>query len=124
LQAAGRRMAVAEGQDHQHARDPLWSGCGRLLHGDQRAVASSTPHASVWAELGINVNCIGRAGFCRITQEYLGGRQSLRSDLRQHPCRTLGADGDFMGTVVFLASPASDYLHGSIIIVDGGLFLR
>ncbi len=31
---------------------------------------------------------------------------------------------DLMGTVVFLASPASDYMHGAIVPVDGGWLAR
>jgi 2-dehydro-3-deoxy-D-gluconate 5-dehydrogenase len=32
--------------------------------------------------------------------------------------------GDLKGTVVFLASAASDYLHGVIVLVDGGWLMR
>ena len=31
---------------------------------------------------------------------------------------------DFAGAVIFLAAPASDYVHGHLIVVDGGWLAR
>ena len=42
----------------------------------------------------------------------------------EFPAGRWGDPDDFKGTVVFLASSASDYLHGSIILVDGGWLAR
>jgi len=53
--------------------------------------------------------------------------QALRDDpqrsaaiLERIPAGRWGAPEDFAGPVVFLASAASDYIHGSLIPVDGG----
>ncbi|MDD4429455.1 MAG: SDR family oxidoreductase, partial [Paludibacter sp.] len=35
-----------------------------------------------------------------------------------------GETSDLMGTIVFLASPASDYVNGHILAVDGGWLVR
>ncbi len=40
--------------------------------------------------------------------------------LHDRPDPVLQLRNDFAGPVVFLSSPASDYLHGAIITVDGG----
>jgi gluconate 5-dehydrogenase len=37
------------------------------------------------------------------------------------PSRRWGLPDDLIGTVVYLASPASDYVNGQIIYVDGGM---
>jgi len=43
-----------------------------------------------------------------------------QSILERIPAGRWGNPEDFAGPIVFLASRASDYLHGSIITVDGG----
>ena len=35
-----------------------------------------------------------------------------------------GTPGDLKGAVVFLASEASDYVHGTVLLVDGGWMAR
>jgi 2-deoxy-D-gluconate 3-dehydrogenase len=40
--------------------------------------------------------------------------------LSRIPAGRWGVPDDFKGTVVFLASSASDYVNGSILVVDGG----
>ena len=37
------------------------------------------------------------------------------------PSRRWGTPADLVGTVVYLAAPASDYVNGQIIYVDGGM---
>ncbi|MCD8171731.1 MAG: SDR family oxidoreductase, partial [Clostridiales bacterium] len=40
------------------------------------------------------------------------------------PARRWGTPDDMKGTVVFLASPASAYLNGAVIPVDGGYLVK
>jgi 2-deoxy-D-gluconate 3-dehydrogenase len=40
------------------------------------------------------------------------------------PARRWGNPSDLGGAVVFLASPASDYVHGHVLVVDGGWMAR
>jgi 2-deoxy-D-gluconate 3-dehydrogenase len=47
-----------------------------------------------------------------------------RSILERIPAGRWGVPEDVQGAVVFLASPASDYLHGTILTVDGGWLAR
>lgn len=44
--------------------------------------------------------------------------------LSRIPAARWGETADLMGTIVFLASPASDYLNGHILAVDGGWLVR
>jgi len=44
--------------------------------------------------------------------------------LARIPAGRWGEPADLAGTVVFLCSPASDYVHGSVIAVDGGWLAR
>ena len=53
--------------------------------------------------------------------------QALQDDRDRHdailariPAGRWGETGDFQGPAVFLASRASDYMHGTIVTVDGG----
>jgi 2-deoxy-D-gluconate 3-dehydrogenase len=52
---------------------------------------------------------------------------ALRNDVRRNtaileriPAGRWGEPDDFKGAIVFLASPASDYVNGSVLTVDGG----
>jgi 2-deoxy-D-gluconate 3-dehydrogenase len=47
-----------------------------------------------------------------------------KSILERIPAGRWGLPDDLMGAVVFLASPASDYIHGAILTVDGGWLTR
>jgi 2-deoxy-D-gluconate 3-dehydrogenase len=44
--------------------------------------------------------------------------------LKRIPAGRWGLPDDLMGPAVFLASPASDYLNGAVIPVDGGWLAR
>ena len=77
--------------------------------------------ANEWAGQGVNVNGIA-PGY--ITTD---NTAALRSDekrsqsiLDRIPANRWGEPDDFKGPVVFLSSAASAYVHGTILMVDGG----
>ncbi|WP_043529460.1 SDR family oxidoreductase [Litchfieldella xinjiangensis] len=78
--------------------------------------------AAEWAEHGIQANAIG-PGYMATEMT-----QALRDDpdfdgwvKKRTPSRRWGTPEDLVGTVVYLASPASNYVNGQIIYVDGGM---
>jgi len=77
--------------------------------------------ANEWAAKGVNVNAIAPGYVCTDNTEALR-RDSHRSAaiLARIPSGRWGQPEDFKGVVLFLASHASDYVNGSIIVVDGG----
>lgn len=77
--------------------------------------------ANEWAGSGVNVNAIAPGYIVTDNTE------ALRSDperylaiLERIPAGRWGKPEDFAGPAVFLASSASDYVHGEILTVDGG----
>jgi 2-deoxy-D-gluconate 3-dehydrogenase len=77
--------------------------------------------ANEWAGRGVNVNAIA-PGYMRTDNT-----QALREDpvrsrqiLERIPAGRWGEPADLGGAVVFLASPASSYVHGHVLAVDGG----
>jgi 2-dehydro-3-deoxy-D-gluconate 5-dehydrogenase len=77
--------------------------------------------ANEWAGKGVNVNAIA-PGYIRTdnTQALQDDAARSRSILERIPAGRWGEVEDFAGPVVFLASSASDYMHGSVVLVDGG----
>ena len=47
-----------------------------------------------------------------------------RRVLEHIPAERWGDPGDLMGATVFLASRASDYVNGHVLVVDGGYLVR
>jgi 2-deoxy-D-gluconate 3-dehydrogenase len=78
-----------------------------------------------WAGRGVNVNAIA-PGFMatELTSALASDPQRQPLILARIPAGRWGQPGDLKGVVVFLASAASDYLHGAIIPVDGGYLGR
>jgi 2-deoxy-D-gluconate 3-dehydrogenase len=77
--------------------------------------------ANEWAASGINVNGIAPGYISTDNTEALrNDPERSKSILGRIPAGRWGEPGDFKGPVVFLASPASDYVHGEILTVDGG----
>ncbi len=81
--------------------------------------------ASEWSSRGVNVNAIA-PGLVE-TQ----GTKILKTDparreffFQRIPCKRFGKAEDMKGVAVYLASHASDYVHGAIIPVDGGWLAR
>ncbi len=77
--------------------------------------------ANEWAGRGVNVNAIA-PGYIRTdnTQALQDDSDRSRSILERIPANRWGEAEDFGGPVVFLASSASDYMHGTVMTVDGG----
>jgi 2-deoxy-D-gluconate 3-dehydrogenase len=77
--------------------------------------------ANEWAPLGVNVNGIA-PGYIATdnTAALRADADRSRTILERIPAGRWGAASDIAGAAVFLASPASDYVCGSILPVDGG----
>jgi 2-deoxy-D-gluconate 3-dehydrogenase len=77
--------------------------------------------ANEWAHHRINVNAIA-PGYMATDNTV-----ALRADAERSrqigeriPAGRWGTPEDLAGAIVFLASPASDYVHGHVLVVDGG----
>jgi (R,R)-butanediol dehydrogenase/meso-butanediol dehydrogenase/diacetyl reductase len=78
-----------------------------------------------WAPHGVNVNAIA-PGYIETDNTEALREDPVRSRqiLERIPAGRWGDPGDLAGVTVFLASPASDYVCGAIIPVDGGWLAR
>jgi NAD(P)-dependent dehydrogenase (short-subunit alcohol dehydrogenase family) len=77
------------------------------------------------AQYNIQVNGIAPGYYATaITANTRSNPESSRRVLDHIPADRWGDPGDLMGTVVFLASRASDYVNGHILSVDGGYLVR
>ncbi|MCA0364294.1 MAG: SDR family oxidoreductase [Bacteroidetes bacterium] len=77
--------------------------------------------ANEWAGKGVNVNGIAPGYIATDNTEALrNDPERSASILGRIPAGRWGQPEDFKGTVVFLASSLSDYIHGTILTVDGG----
>jgi NAD(P)-dependent dehydrogenase (short-subunit alcohol dehydrogenase family) len=75
--------------------------------------------ATKWARHGINVNAIAPGWFPSDMNRVLLDAQP-DAYLEHIPLRRFGGPDDLKGAVVFLASRASDYVTGQVVVVDGG----
>ena len=77
--------------------------------------------ANEWAGRGVNVNAIA-PGYMRTdnTRALVEDPGRYRQILERIPAGRWGEPADLAGAAVFLASPASDYVHGHVLVVDGG----
>lgn len=77
--------------------------------------------ANEWAPHGIQVNAIAPGYFSTSNTEALQADPTRnRQILERIPAGRWGEPQDLAGAAVFLASPASDYVTGTILTVDGG----
>jgi len=81
--------------------------------------------ANEWAGKGVNVNAIAPGYIATDNTAALKADESRnRQILERIPAGRWGEPHDIGGAAVFLASPASDYVHGHILAVDGGWLAR
>ncbi len=128
-QAAGRHM-IARGRGkiiniasmlsfQGGIRVPSYTASKSGLAGITRLLANE------WAGRGINVNAIA-PGYMATdnTAPLRADADRNRSILERIPAGRWGTPADLAGAVIFLASPAADYVHGAILPVDGGWLAR
>ena len=82
-------------------------------------------HANQWAAKGLNVNAVA-PGYVETNNT-----EALRADpersaaiLARIPAGRWGNPADIGDAAAFLLAPASDYIHGAVIPVDGGWLAR
>ena len=77
--------------------------------------------ANEWAAKGINVNAVAPGYMATDNTEALRADPvRSRQILERIPAGRWGCPEDLAGAVIFLASRASDYVHGHVLAVDGG----
>ncbi len=78
-----------------------------------------------WASKGINVNAIA-PGYMATdnTAALRKDPDRSRQILERIPAGRWGEPSDLAGAAVFLCSTASNYVHGNILVVDGGWMAR
>jgi len=77
--------------------------------------------ANEWAQHNVNVNAIA-PGYMRTdnTASLQRDENRNRQILERIPAARWGEPNDMCGAAVFLASAASSYIHGHLLVVDGG----
>ena len=105
------------------------SSVGALSYGGGAAALYSVTKAAVirvtevlsaeWARYGINVNCIAPGAF---SSEMMDGMMSRLGATPESvgPRRRLGDPAQLDSTLLYLVSPASEFVTGAMIRVDDG----
>jgi len=81
--------------------------------------------ANEWARFNVNVNAIA-PGYTLTEMTQTIHDDPIRSPqiLERIPAQRWALPEDIIGAVIFLASSASDYVHGHVLVVDGGWMSR
>jgi 2-dehydro-3-deoxy-D-gluconate 5-dehydrogenase len=98
---------------------PAYAAAKHALAGMTRSLAVA------WASKGINVNCIA-PGYFETTRSPVLKNDPVRGPqiLQRIPFGRWGKPEELAGLCVFLASDACPYMHGSIVVADGGWLAR
>jgi 2-deoxy-D-gluconate 3-dehydrogenase len=119
-QGGGKIINIASVLSFQGGvRVPAYTASKHAIAGLTKALANE------WAAHGINVNAIA-PGYMETdnTQALRDDPQRSRQILERIPAGRWGAPDDLLGAAIFLASRASDYVHGHVLVVDGGWLAR
>jgi 2-dehydro-3-deoxy-D-gluconate 5-dehydrogenase len=92
----------------------------------KHAVAGLTKAlANEWAKSNVQVNAIAPGYFATDnTQRLRDDAQRFKEISARIPAERWGTPSDLAGAVVFLASAASNYVNGHVLVVDGGWMAR
>lgn len=98
---------------------PAYTASKHAVVGLTRALANE------WAGFGVNVNAIAPGYFkTDNTAALQANAERNQQILARLPAGRWGEPSDLAGAVIFLASNASDYVHGHVLAVDGGWLAR
>jgi 2-deoxy-D-gluconate 3-dehydrogenase len=128
-QAAGRRM-ISQGRGKIVNIASMLSFQGGIRVPSYTASKSGVAGltrllANEWAARGINVNAIAPGYIATNNTAALQADETRNRQIMERiPAGRWGAPSDLAGAAVFLASPASDYVNGHILAVDGGWLAR
>lgn len=105
-----------------------------FLGGQQSPAYAATKHGLVGftkaycdelAKFNIQVNAIAPGYFATTITEQTRSDPATNQRVLDHiPAERWGDVADLMGAVVYLASRASDYVNGHVLVVDGGYLVR
>ena len=128
-QQAGRHMLSQGGGKIITTASVLTFSGGILVPGyaaSKGAVGQLTKAmANEWAAHNINVNAIAPGYMVtRNTSALRADEDRSQAILERIPAGRWGEPEDLKGATIFLASSASDYVSGHILVVDGGWFAR
>jgi 2-dehydro-3-deoxy-D-gluconate 5-dehydrogenase len=92
----------------------------------KHAVAGLTKAlANEWARHGVQVNAVAPGYFATDNTQRLRDDPARAAEISARiPAGRWGEPEDLAGAVVFLASPAADYVNGHVLVVDGGWMAR
>ena len=92
----------------------------------KHAVAGITKAlANEWAKHNVQINAIAPGYFSTDNTQRLRDNPERFAEISARiPAARWGEPSDLAGAVVFLASPASNYVNGHVLIVDGGWMAR
>ena len=120
LAEAGANVVV-----HGRRSEGIDAVCAAVRAAGAGLVQLTKALANEWATRGIDVNAIapGYMETCN-TATLRADATRNRQILERIPAGRWGTPADLSGAVVFLASAASNYLHGHLLVVDGGRMAR
>ncbi|WP_139488696.1 SDR family oxidoreductase [Brevibacillus dissolubilis] len=118
-QGGGRIINIASVAGLDGSPETILSAVG--YSASKGAVVAMTKDLAVkWAKHGINVNAIAPGFFpTKLTKGVLSYAE--QTIIAQTPLKRLGSDHDLKGAALFLAAPASNYVTGHVLVVDGGM---
>ena len=109
------------GQDQARRRNVLAEVGHRGRPGDDHARGRALEQslAAEWAGLGIRVNAIA-PGYVKTEMAPVDRPEFRRHWIEDTPQQRYALPAEIAPSVVFLASPASSFMTGSILVIDGG----
>jgi 2-dehydro-3-deoxy-D-gluconate 5-dehydrogenase len=112
----GKIVNVASVLSHQGGLlVPAYTASKHALLGLTRSLSNA------WASQGINVNAVAPGYFeTDLTEALRNDPERSAKLLGRVPAGRWGKPEELAGAALFLASPASDFVHGTMINVDGG----
>ncbi len=116
----GKIINVASMLSYQGGiRVPAYTASKHAVMGVTKSMANE------WAKYGINVNAIAPGYMVTNNTEMLRNDPKRYGEILDRiPAGRWGMPADMGGTAVYLASAASDYVHGFTVAVDGGWLSR